>query len=80
MPVNMLKFTISDNLSGIKSYSASINGAWILLKYDPKTKSITYEADEYLKMADSYQLELMVTDNCGNVANYSEKLPKTKFQ
>ncbi|MBR2195497.1 MAG: M23 family metallopeptidase [Salinivirgaceae bacterium] len=80
MPVNMLKFTISDNLSGIKSYSASINGAWILLKYDPKTKSITYEADEYLKMADSYQLELMVTDNCGNVANYSERLPKTKFQ
>ena len=80
MPVNMLKFTISDDLSGIKSYSASINGEWILLKYDPKTKSITYEADEYLKPADSYQLELMVTDNCGNVANYSEKLPKTKFQ
>ena len=79
-PVNSLKFTISDNLSGIKSYSASINGEWILLKYDPKTKSITYEADEYLKLADSYQLELMVTDNCGNVANYSEKLPKTKFQ
>ncbi|MBR4621687.1 MAG: M23 family metallopeptidase [Salinivirgaceae bacterium] len=79
-PVNLLKFTIDDDLAGIKSYSASINGEWILLKYDPKTKSITYEADEYLKMADSYQLELMVTDNCGNVANYSERLPKTKFQ
>ena len=79
-PANVLKFTISDDLAGIKSYSASINGEWILLKYDPKTKSITYEADEYLKMADSYQLELMVTDNCGNVANYSEKLPKNKFQ
>ena len=79
-PVNVLKFTIDDDLAGIKSYSASINGEWILLKYDPKTKSITYEADEYLKLADSYQLELMVTDYCGNVANYSEKLPKTKFK
>ena len=79
-PVNILKFTIDDDLAGIKSYSGSINGEWILLKYDPKTKSITYEADEYLKPADSYQLELMVTDNCGNVANYSEKLPETKFQ
>ena len=79
-PINMLKFIIKDNLAGIKSYSASINGEWILLKYDPKTKSITYEADEYLKPADSYQLELMVTDNCGNVANYSYKFPKTKFQ
>ncbi|MBP5668454.1 MAG: hypothetical protein J6X32_09935, partial [Salinivirgaceae bacterium] len=79
-PVNVLKFTISDDLAGIKSYSASINGEWILLKYDPKTKSITYEADEYLKPADSYQFELMVTDNCGNAANYSRNFPKTKFQ
>ncbi len=79
-PINVLKFTIDDDLAGIKSYSASINGEWILLKYDPKTKSITYEADEYLKPADSYQFELMVTDNCGNVANYSYKFPKTKFQ
>ncbi len=79
-PVNQLKFTVSDDLSGIKSYSASINGEWILLKYDPKTKSITYEADEYLKFADSYQFELTVTDQKGNVATYSEKLPKTKFQ
>lgn len=79
-PVNVIKFTISDDLSGIKSYSASINGEWVLFKYDPKTKSITYEADEYLKPADSYQIELMVTDYCGNVANYSRKFPKTKFQ
>jgi len=79
-PVNRLKFNIYDDLSGIKSYSASINGEWILLKYDPKTKSITYDADEYLKLADSYQFELTVTDSKGNVATYSEKLPKTKFQ
>lgn len=80
LPVNELKFIIEDDLSGIKSYSASINGQWILMKYDPKTKSISYEADEYLKLADSYQLEVTVIDNKDNMATYSQKLPKTKFQ
>lgn len=79
-PVNELKFIIEDDLSGIKSYSASINGEWILMKYDPKTKSISYEADEYLKFADSYQLEVTVIDNKDNMATYSQKLPKSKFQ
>ena len=45
-----------------------------------KRREYVMATDEYLKLADSYQLEMMVTDNCGNVANYSEKLPKTKFK
>lgn len=80
VPANVLKFIIEDDLSGINTYTATINGEWILLKYDPKTKSITYEADEYLKTADSYQLELTVTDGKNNMATYSHKYPKTKFQ
>lgn len=79
-PANELKFIIDDDLSGIKSYTATINGKWILLKYDPKTKSVTYEADEYLEPADSYQLEMSVIDNKDNMSTYSCKYPKNKFQ
>lgn len=80
LPVNELKYIIEDDLSGIKTYKATLNGQWILMKYDPKTKSISYEADEYLTLADSYKLEIVVTDNCDNKFVYKQTLPKTKFQ
>ncbi len=77
--VNEVKFIIGDNLSGIKSYAATINGKWVLFKYDPKIRTIAYEADEYLESADSYKLELTVIDNKDNMATYSCEYPKSKF-
>jgi hypothetical protein len=31
-----IRFTISDNLSGIVSYKGFLDGKWILMEYDPK--------------------------------------------
>ncbi len=37
-----LSFKISDDFSGIGSYSATIDGKWALFEYDPKTATLTH--------------------------------------
>ncbi|MCP6188321.1 hypothetical protein NL437_26740, partial [Klebsiella pneumoniae] len=38
-----ISFKISDNLSGIASFRAEINGTWLLMKYEHKTATIYSE-------------------------------------
>ena len=63
---NDLKLTISDNLSGIKSYSGYLNGKWVLFEYDYKTKTIIHEFDEKFLAEGRNDLKVVVTDNVGN--------------
>jgi|LSQX01.2.fsa_nt_gb murein DD-endopeptidase MepM/ murein hydrolase activator NlpD len=63
-----LSFKIEDDLSGISSYAIYINDNWVLTQYEPKTKTIFYEKDEYLKKADFYKIKVVVRDNCNNKA------------
>ena len=67
-----LNFIVEDNLSGINYYRGTINGQWVLFRYDPKNKMLGFEPDEYLKKADHYQLDLKVTDERGNVATFTK--------
>jgi murein DD-endopeptidase MepM/ murein hydrolase activator NlpD len=67
------KFRIKDNLSGINRYEARINGDWILLNYDYKTGILTTEKkDENMQLQGDFLLE--VTDNCGNVVTFNQKV------
>ncbi|MGC1516653.1 MAG: M23 family metallopeptidase [Maribacter sp.] len=61
-----LSVFISDDLSGVDTYSATLNGEWILMEYEPKLNTLTYTFDD--KIADQTQcvLEVTVTDNVGN--------------
>ncbi|MFS4415786.1 M23 family metallopeptidase [Maribacter sp. 2307ULW6-5] len=61
-----LSVHIADDLSGIKSYRATLNGEWILMEYEPKKNTLTYNFDD--KILDKKQciLEVTVTDNVGN--------------
>ena len=61
-----LSVQIADDLSGIDKYSATLNGEWILMEYEPKRNTLTYNFDD--KIADQTQcvLEVTVTDNVGN--------------
>ncbi|OFY38798.1 MAG: hypothetical protein A2X18_09000 [Bacteroidetes bacterium GWF2_40_14] len=62
-----VKFTISDNLSGIASYKIHIDGKWILANFDYKTRSLvaTLDPRRVLK-GRSHNLEIVVIDNRGN--------------
>ncbi len=64
-----IKIKITDNLSGIKSYRATINGHWVLFVNDSKTQVYTYTFDEHT-LAGKNNLELTVIDNKENKSVY----------
>jgi hypothetical protein len=63
-----MRFTIKDNLSGIRSFEAWVDGKWVLMRYEHKQAVIWSEtkAKQPLKGA----VLLKVTDMAGNVAEY----------
>ena len=64
--MNELKFTISDALSGIKSYDGYLNGKWILLEYEPKTKKLIHRFSDGIVDEGKNDLKVVITDNVGN--------------
>ncbi len=68
-----LKFRISDNLSGIKSYKAHINDQWLLMEYDYKRATIISERkNNKIPLRGKFVLE--VTDNQNNTSTYETEL------
>src|SRR5690606_23822060 len=67
---NTLVLRISDDLSGIKSYRATVNGKFILMEYEYKNNTLThYFADGIVTDAEN-NLKVIVTDNVGNSSTY----------
>lgn len=58
---------ISDNLSGIKSFNGKIDGQWVLMEWDYKTKLLNYTFDENVKPG-KHVLNIAVTDNKNNLS------------
>ncbi|HAT81305.1 MAG TPA: M23 family peptidase, partial [Flavobacterium sp.] len=61
-----IQLTISDDLSGIKSYNGYLNGKWILFEYDNKTKKITHNFSDGIVAEGANDLKIIVEDNLGN--------------
>ena len=67
-----LALTIKDSISGVRDYRATINGKWILMEYEPKTHTITYNfSDRTVKEGTKHRLEVQVTDNVGNRTTFT---------
>lgn len=65
-----LKLIITDDLSGINTYRAKINDQWVLMEYEYKDATLTYNLSD-IDFKDATQLlELVVTDNVGNSTTY----------
>jgi murein DD-endopeptidase MepM/ murein hydrolase activator NlpD len=64
--LNELQFSISDELSGIKNYDGYLNGKWILLEYDSKTKKLIHRFSDGIVTEGKNDLKIVVTDNVGN--------------
>ncbi|RYE33849.1 MAG: M23 family metallopeptidase, partial [Sphingobacteriaceae bacterium] len=60
-----LSLRIGDNLSGIKTYNAYLDGQWIVLEHDYKSKLFRYFFDEHC-LPGKHQLEVVVTDQKEN--------------
>ena len=62
----LLQLSISDGLSGIKSYNGYLNGKWILFEYDNKTRKITHDFSDGIVAEGANDLKIIVMDNMGN--------------
>ena len=68
------RFKINDELSGIYTYRATINGEWLLMYHDAKSSTIWSERlnkDELLKG----EFKLVVIDQAGNRQVFTQNLP-----
>ncbi len=65
-----LKIKIDDRLSGISNYRATVNGKWVLMEYDYKTKTLTHDFNDGLITETKNNLKVIVTDNVGNNSTF----------
>ncbi len=68
-----LAFSISDGLSGIKSFDVYVDGEWVLMNYDYKRALIWSEKFDESKPFKG-PIEVRVKDNAGNEQVYTTKL------
>lgn len=70
---NFLLVKITDDLSGISSYRATINGKFILMEYDYKKDVLTYNFNDNVNLDSENNLKVIVTDNVGNSTTFEAK-------
>ena len=70
---NVISFSIRDDLSGVKSYQATIDGEWLLMNYDRKRNLIWSERLDKTKPLKG-EFALSVLDNAGNEQIFTLKL------
>lgn len=75
-----IQFTISDDLSGIKSYNGYLNGKWILFEYDNKTRKITHNFSDGIVAEGANELKIIVVDNLGNSTIFETKFFRSQKQ
>ena len=63
-----LKVRLSDDLSGIKNYRATVNGKWILMEFDAKKQMLTHDFNDKVVTDTKNNLKIIVTDYVGNSA------------
>ncbi len=73
-----LKFKITDYESGINTYRGEIDGEWILLEYNVKNGTLTYDFNDKVFTTAKHNVKVTVTDNAGNStttnANFFRKI------
>ncbi|WMI65282.1 M23 family metallopeptidase [Aestuariibaculum sp. YM273] len=73
-----LKVKIDDSGSGISNYRATINGKWILMEYDYKTKTLTFDFNDHISTETKNNFKLIVTDNVGNSSTFESVFYRKK--
>lgn len=69
-----LVFEVKDNFSGIKEYSAYINGEWVPLEYSPTRHTLTYHFNSLQPLGrGEHLIVLFVEDNCGNRTSFKQR-------
>jgi hypothetical protein len=75
-----IQVSIKDNLSGIKSYNGYINGKWILMEYDNKTRILTHNFSDGIVKEGKNELKVVVVDNVGNSSIFETHFQRNQKQ
>lgn len=67
--VSVIRFRISDDLSGIKTYRMEIDGKWVLAEFDGKTGTL-FHIFENQPSGNQHEIRVQVTDGVGNVGEF----------
>ena len=70
-----MTFKIKDNLTGIKSYNGYVDGEWILLEYDLKTRRLIHPFDGRISRG-KHQLRIEVLDNNNNKGIFEQSFTR----
>jgi hypothetical protein len=65
-----LKMKIVDDMSGVSSYRATVNGKYILMEYNYKTDVLTYDFNDNVTIDGENNFKLNVIDNVGNSSTF----------
>jgi hypothetical protein len=76
----LLQLSISDSLSGIKSYNGYLNGKWILMEYDNKTGLLTHDFSDGIVAEGDNELKVVVVDNVGNSSIFETHFQRNQKQ
>ena len=66
-----LKVRISDVGSGIKTYRGEIDGIWVLMEYEPKLRTLSYDFEDKKLTGFHHTLKIIVKDNVNNSTTFT---------
>jgi hypothetical protein len=69
--LSTLSVSISDAISGIDTYNTYLNGEWILMEYDYKTKKLIHNLKDGKVVSGKNDIKIVVTDKLENTATFS---------
>lgn len=69
-----LSVAIDDAESGIDSYRASVNGKFILMEYEYKDKTLTYDFNDGIFEDGKNELKIVVRDKVGNTSTFEAEI------
>ena len=73
-----ISMKVSDDRSGIATIDAWLNGKWILMHYDYKTRIIYHNFSDGIVADGRNDLKVTVTDNVGNSSTFESHFFRTQ--
>lgn len=67
---------VEDDLSGVDVYTGRLNGEWILMDYDPKTKSLTHLFDKHTDKPGKQVFTLDLVDERKNRTTFRQEFTR----
>ena len=62
---------VADDLSGLDQWSGTLDGEWILLEFEPKSKTLRHTFDDRSNAPGKHTFKLEVNDDRGNRNSYT---------